>query len=153
MKKFQKRHPGFNLQFISHDSKVSIAAKQIDGVDYKDKDNGTEQQEMEEALEDVQVVEEAIASANDANQIQNIIESEESDKHPLTELGEEMFTIGEKIILAVGDPFSGYSNAQIEAFVEKIAPAESKKKMSSRQLKLIFANFLKKNCYCCSSFR
>ena len=88
MKKFQKRHPGFNLQFISHDSKVSIAAKQIDGVDYKDKDNGTEQQEMEEALEDVQVVEEAIASANDANQIQNIIESEESDKHPLTELGE-----------------------------------------------------------------
>ena len=71
------------------------------------------------------------AMENDANQIHNLFESPESDKHPIKVLGEDICAIGEKIMLSVGNPLSGYSKAQIQSFLEKIAPTESKKSIPS----------------------
>ena len=43
-----------------------------------------------------------------------------------------------------------YEKAKIESILEKIAPTEPKKRKSALQLSLMFANYVKKNCYCCS---
>ena len=79
-------------------------------------------------MEKFQAAEDEVAMDQDADQIRQVIESEESEEHPLKVLGEDMCAIGEKIILGIEDPFLGYSEAQIEQFIQKIAPTESNKR-------------------------
>ena len=134
-------------------SRTSLSTSKTAGVDYVDEDNGIEQQEIEETMDRIEIAEEAAAMENDANQIHNLFESPESDKHPIKVLGEDICAIGEKIMLSVGNPLSGYSKAQIQSFLEKIAPTESKKKHTKRQLDRIFADFVRENCWCCSFIR
>ena len=118
---------------------ISSSGDAVPGVDFIDEDNGPEQQDIEEISEDIQAAEDEVAMDQDADQIRQVIESEESEEHPLKVLGEDMCAIGEKIILGIEDPFLGYSEAQIEQFIQKIAPTESNKRRTKRQLNLIFA--------------
>ena len=104
-------------------------------------------------MDRIEIAEEAAAMENDANQIHNLFESPESDKHPIKVLGEDICAIGEKIMRNVGNPLSGYSKAQIQSFLEKIAPTESKKKHTKRQLDRIFSDYVRENCWCCSFIR
>ena len=85
----------------------------------------------------------------DESQIQNVIESENTDTHPIKVEGEDICAIAEMLILCITNPLSKYSKAKIDSMLEKIAPTEVKKRKTARQLNLIFANYVKKNCYCC----
>ena len=130
----------------------ATGSRAIAGVDYEDIDNEAEQQELEEEMQDLDALGEAAAIDQDALQIENVLENlgNDSDQCPITINSIDLCAIAEQIMWDIGDPISKLTSEEKEVVIAKIEPDQSKRKMSSRQLRLAISNYIKKNCTCAS---
>ena len=120
-----------------------------------DESNGTEQQALDEAVQDMRAAEVAAALNKDAHQIQNALEdTRDSDECPIRVAGANLCEIAEELIF-ISTATKGLTEEQKKAIVQKLESDEKKQRrlLNNEQLlgKTIIL-FVKKECpqQCCA---
>ena len=148
---------------ISHSRKRSLTGARKPGlvtktvgVDFDDEDNGEDKQAFENALAHAAAEDESAAASQDADRIQNDLETDDadSDEHPI-KIGEvNLCEIAEKIdwALNVDKQLSDLSKQQQEAILaiiegDKYEPPVKRRRTMKKMKSSIF-DYVKKKCYC-----
>ena len=148
---------------ISHSRKRSLTGARKPGlvtktvgVDFDDEDNGEDKQAFENALAHAAAEDESAAASQDADRIQNDLETDDadSDEHPI-KIGEvNLCEIAEKIdwALNVDKQLSDLSKQQQEAILaiiegDKYEPPVKRRRTMKKMKSSIF-DYVRKKCYC-----